>query len=173
MTSATSTIAVVVGADSVARQALFAATVAAWRAAGVKVAGVIAEPERRPGGPCSAGILRNIVSGQPVSIYLDAAPSNTVCHLDTAGVGTACAEILDQIQTSDLVVLSKFGKLEAQQAGLTAAFEQAIAAGKPLLTTVSDKHREAWQAFAPGAVYLPVDAAALRDWWSALEARAT
>lgn len=172
MASATSTIAAVVGADSLARQALFAEVVAVWRAAGVKIAGVIGEPQRRPGGPCSAAILRNIVSGQPVSIYLDTAPSNTVCHLDAAGVGTACAEILGQIPASDLVVLSKFGKLEAQQAGLVAAFEQAVAAGKPLLTTVSDKHREAWQAFAPGAVYLPVDAAALRDWWRTLEAQA-
>ena len=70
-----------------------------------------------------------------------------------------------QIQTGDLVVLSKFGKLEAMRSGLTGAFEAAIAAGKPVLTTVSEKHREAWRAFAPDATVLPADKTALQAWW--------
>jgi hypothetical protein len=131
------------------------------------IAGVIGEAHGLPGRTCSAGILRDIVSGQPYPIYLETAPSHTSCHLDAAGVESACAEILDQVSMSDLVVLSKFGKLEAMGLGLANAFAAAIAAGKPVLTTVSDRHREAWAAFAPDAIYLIADEAALQAWWRA------
>jgi Protein of unknown function (DUF2478) len=53
--------------------------------------------------------------------------------------------------------------------GLAAAFEAAVADGKPVLTTVSDRHRDAWQAFAPNAILLPPDEAAIQDWWRAVQ----
>jgi hypothetical protein len=65
-----------------------------------------------------------------------------------------------------VVVLSKFGKLEAAGGGLAPAFVAAIAAGKPLLTTISDLHRTACYGLAPDALRLPADAAAMRDWWA-------
>lgn len=40
---------------------------------------------------------------------------------------TACAELMDQIPTAEIVVLSKFGKLEAMQRGLWATFAAAKA----------------------------------------------
>jgi hypothetical protein len=50
--------------------------------------------------------------------------------------------------------------------GLVGAFEVAMAGGKPVLTTVSEKHRSAWEIFAPGAIYLIADEPALHAWWS-------
>lgn len=47
------------------------------------------------------------------------------------------------------------------------AFEAAMAAGKPVLTTVSDKHRDAWHGFAPDAVFLPANELAIQSWWHA------
>ncbi|MGH6817198.1 MAG: DUF2478 domain-containing protein [Methylovirgula sp.] len=158
-------IATVIGADSATIQTLFAVLTAEWRTSGVKVVGVIGEALGLPDRTCSAGVLRDIVSGEPYSIYLETVPAHTSCHIDAAGVETACAAIVGQISTSDFVVLSKFGKLEAMRGGLTAAFETAIAAGKPVLTMVSDKHRDAWRAFAPEAIYLAADEAAIRAWW--------
>jgi hypothetical protein len=101
------------------------------------------------------------------SIHLEDAPRDTSCHLDARGVDAACAAVLPRIAASDLVVLSKFGKLEAMGRGLFAAFEAARAAGRPVLTTVSPKHDEAWRNFAPDAIALPAEADALRDWWRA------
>lgn len=167
MTPATGRIAVVVGADGATTQALFAAMVAGWRASGARIAGVIAEAHNLPDRTCSAGYLRDIASGTPYPMFLETAPANTSCHLDAGGVESACAAVLDQLPTSDLVVLSKFGKLEAARGGLAAAFEAAIAAGKPLLTTVSAKHREAWEAVAPGAIPL-TDEPAIQAWWRAM-----
>jgi hypothetical protein len=48
---------------------------------------------------------------------------------------------------------------------LAAAFIAAIAADKPLLTIVSEKHRDAWSNFAPGAIFLTADKTVLQDWW--------
>ncbi|MDE2601881.1 MAG: DUF2478 domain-containing protein [Bradyrhizobium sp.] len=165
MISAQPPIAAVIGADSQYIQSLFAATVADWRAAGVKVVGVIAETHGLADRSCNAGLLRDIATGKPFSIYLETAPDNTSCHLDADGVNAASASLVLQVQTSDLVVLSKFGKLEAMRSGLTGAFEAAIAAGKPVLTAVSEKHRDAWRAFAPDATFLPAEKTALEAWW--------
>ena len=99
-------------------------------------------------------------------MFLEAPPAGTSCHLEATGVEGACAAVLGQITDSDAVVLSKFGKLEAAGGGLAPAFAAAIAAGKPVLTTVSDLHRAAFQGLAPEALRLPADAAAIRGWWA-------
>src|SRR3546814_859793 len=157
MASMARRIAVVRGADSESIQRLFAETVADWRATGIRVAGVTAEAHGLPDRTCSAGVLRDIGSGNQFPIYLETTPQGTSCHLDAEGVEAACASVIDQIASADLVVLSKFGKLEAMRQGLFPAFEAAIAAGRPLMTTVSGKHRDAWEAFAPDATYLEAD----------------
>ncbi len=170
MTHRADRIATVIGADSAATQALLATMVAGWRASGVNVVGAIAEVPGLPKGTCSAGFLRDIATGTPYQIYLETPPRDTSCHLDAAGVEAACATIRDQVPGSDLVVLSKFGKLEAARQGLADAFEAAVAAGKPVLTTVSDKHRDAWRAFVPDAVFLEADETAIQDWWQVMRA---
>ncbi|MBN9068289.1 MAG: DUF2478 domain-containing protein [Rhizobiales bacterium] len=48
--------------------------------------------------------------------------------------------------------------------GLWPAFLAAIATGKPLLTTVSPKHFEAWKAFAPAACWLDANVLAIEQW---------
>lgn len=154
------------GADSPGLQALLAAAVAEWRAAELRVAGVIAEAHNLPDRTCSAGVLRDIRSGKAYSMFLEAPPAGTSCHLDATGVDGACGAMLGQITESDVVALSKFGKLEAAGGGLAPAFAAAIAAGKPVLTTVSDRHRAACHELAPDALRLPADAAAIRDWWT-------
>ena len=164
-------IAAVLADEGTATQALLAAMVADWREAGAKIAGVIGELHGLPDRSCGAGFLRDIASGKPYRIYLETAPSKAACHLDTAGVASACKAIVDQISMSDLVVLNKFGKLEGMGEGLAAAFQLAISAGKPVLTTVSDRHRHAWRTFAPDTTFLPADKAALQNWWHAIRVR--
>ena len=166
MSPMTRRIAVVQGTDSESIQELLAAIAIEWRAKATRVAGVTARAHGLPDRTCSAGVLCDIGSGDQFPIYLETAPQGTSCHLDAEGVEAACASVIDQIADCDLVVLSKFGKLEAMRQGLFPVFEAAIAAGKPLLTTVSVKHREAWAAFAPDAIWLEADRSALFDWWA-------
>ncbi|MEK4031719.1 DUF2478 domain-containing protein [Methylocystis sp. IM3] len=165
MARATDKIAAVVGANSAITQSLFVTLVAEWQASGTKIAGVIAEPHGPSDRTCTAGLLRDITSGATYQIHLDAPPVGTSCDIDAAGVESACAAVLKALPACDLVVLSKFGKLETMHAGLAAAFEAAVTAHKPVLTTVSERHRDSWNALAPGAVSLPADEAAIRAWW--------
>jgi hypothetical protein len=156
-------IAVVHGASEDV-QTLFAAVAKNWRSAGLKVAGVVAEPHHLPDRSCAAGILRDIATGQAFPMYLETPPAGTSCHLDAGGVDAACAAVIDQLADADVVVLSKFGKLEADGKGLWPAFRASIAAGRPVVTSVSRLHEAAWQAFAPGAALVEADPAALTAW---------
>jgi hypothetical protein len=160
--------ATVLGDDSAAIQQLFVSVVAKWRAAGIHAVGVISQAHGLPDRTCSAGVLRDIVSGDPYPIFLETLPEGTSCHLDAAGVENACASVLDQWAASDVVVLSKFGKLEAMGEGLAPAFKAAFAVGKPVLTTVSAKHRDAWRAFAPETTFLSADDVTIMMWWQSL-----
>ncbi|WP_281806563.1 DUF2478 domain-containing protein [Methylocystis echinoides] len=158
-------IAAVTGGRSAVVQPLFAALVAEWRAGGTKIAGALSEPDGASDRTCTAGFLREINSGEAYQIHLETPPVGTSCDIDAAGVETAGRDVLVDLATSDLVVLSKFGKLETMGRGLARAFEAAIAGNKPLLTSVSEKHLEAWRAFAPDSILLPADDAAIRRWW--------
>jgi hypothetical protein len=115
--------------------------------------------------------LRNIESGARFAMYLDEPPAHTSCHLDENGIVDACASLLDRIAASDVVVLSKFGKVEAVGSGLFEAFESAIALGKPILTSVAPKHHYAWNRFAPHAALIGPDQAAIEDWLSGVMRR--
>lgn len=144
--------------------ALLSRMAAEWRRARVGVVGVLAE-DNDAEGMCSAGFLRDIASGKAYSIQLDASPAGTSCHLDAAGVEDASTGLLDQIASADIIILSKFGKLEAMRKGLWPAFSTALAAGKPLLTTVSPKHAEVLKTIAPQALWLDADGEAIERWW--------
>jgi hypothetical protein len=162
-------IATVKGTDSATAQTLFAEAIAQWRREGVKVAAVLAETLSPTAGICSADYLRDLTSGVAYSIHLDEPPRDTSCHLDASGVDAACVALLPQLDSCDLVVLSKFGKLETMERGLFPAFEAARAAGLPILTTASAKHEDAWHRFAPDAVTLPANAEALQGWRRTLD----
>lgn len=163
-------IAAVQGADSKSVQAFLSEMSDQWRAGGMKVIGVTAEGGGPPDRTCTAGFLQDIVSGDQFQIYLDEQPPDTTCDLDAGGVEAACASLMEQIETGDLLILSKFGKLEAEGRGLFPVFETAIAEGVPVVTTVSPKHRAAWRAFAPDAATLDAEKSTLAGWLSRRQA---
>lgn len=149
-------------------QSLLARAAETWRCVGHRIVGVLAEQQSDEDAVCSAGFLRDIASGRRFTIAFERPPIGTACHLDAKGMETACAQLLDQIPSSDAVVLSKFGKLEAGEQGLWPAFSMAFTLGKPVLTTVSSKHLAALRVFAPAAVWLEPDPASLTQWWESM-----
>jgi hypothetical protein len=159
-------IAVVQGADSRDIQALFNVFVAGLPA-GVRVAGVVEEHLAEPGHVVCDPILRNLRNGRRHPLFQDLGPGSTSCGLDGGSVVAVCEEVLRDIAAGcDLVVLSKFARLEAERTGLIGAFASAIAARKPILTSVSPRYDETWSRFAaPLFVMLPPDLAAIERWW--------
>jgi hypothetical protein len=162
-------IAVVQGADSATIQRLLSDVLdAPWRPD--RIAGVL-EVEQGEGEPglCGPGVLRNIADGCVYPLFQDLGSGSTACALDPGGVTDACGAVCRNIaQGCDLVILSKFGKLEAESgSGLFAAFGAAMEEGVPILTAVSPRNLERWHGFA--ATYYEVvgpDLAEIGRWWA-------
>jgi hypothetical protein len=169
MDETTKRIAVVQGAPSAGVQEMFRGIVDAWRPA-VRVAGVIEEPHNLPGRRCRSGYLRSIVDGGLYPMFEDLGRGSDACDLAGAGAIDATRAVTRDIAGGcDLVLLSKFGKLEAGGEGLTEAFAAALAAGLPVLTSVSPDYEKVWEKFAaPLFVVLPADPQRIAAWWQAL-----
>ena len=164
------TIAVVRGAASPEIEDIFRTLVDQWRPR-VHLAGLVAESHGLPDRVCQAGFLRNVATGARFSIFHDLGPGAAACHLDGAGaVAAAAAAQRDIAAGCDLVILSKFGKLEVAGAGLTDAFRAAVNAGTPLLTSVSPAHDREWRRFLGREfVVLPADSATIDAWRRAVQ----
>jgi hypothetical protein len=153
-------------------QVIFRALADKWRP-DVRLAGLVAENHGLPDRHCQAGYLRNLTTGARFSIFHDLGPGVAMCHLDGTGAVAAAAGVQRDIAAGcDLVLLNKFGKLEAAGDGLVSAFGAAITAGLPLLTSVSPAHDEAWRRFVDQEyAVLPADAAAIDLWRHAVQTK--
>lgn len=165
MTEPAKPIAAIQGAESAVIQRLLAQFVASVRPL-VRVAGVI---EQVPGAADATGDpeLCSLGDARRYPIFQDLGPNSTACALDADGVVTACEAVRRDVAAGcDLLVLSKFGKLEAQRSGLAAAFAAGVEAQTPILTSVAPKFDAEWAAFAaPMFVILPPEPAAIVRWW--------
>jgi hypothetical protein len=172
MEDTTKIIAVVRGAPNAEIQVILRALADQWRQ-DVRLAGLVAEDHGLADRHCQAGYLRNLTTGARFSIFHDLGPGVAMCHLDGIGAVAAAAGVQSDIAAGcDLVLLNKFGKLEAAGGGLTGAFRAAIIAGVPLLTSVSPAHDEAWRRFVDQEyAVLPPDPAALDLWRQAVQTK--
>ncbi|MFZ3350944.1 MAG: DUF2478 domain-containing protein [Xanthobacteraceae bacterium] len=163
------TIAVIRGASSAEVQDLFRTLVERWRPA-FRLAGLIAESHGLADRTCSAGFLRNVTGGERFSIFADLGPGSTECHLDGKGALRAADAVARDIAAGcDLVILSKFGKLEADGRGLFGAFSAALDAHIPLLTSLSPACQTQWEKLAGRSyVVLPSELDRIRAWWRAV-----
>ncbi|MFD1331835.1 DUF2478 domain-containing protein [Methylopila musalis] len=140
------------------------------RSEGWRVAGCVEETGGVAGAGCSGRAVRDLTTGRRHVIGQDLGPGSLACHLDPAGVAAACVDALAAIEGEcDLVVLSKFGKLEAERSGLVDAFAAAILRDLPIVTSVAPAFSGAWGAYAGDlAVYAEPTDAALERWWRAV-----
>lgn len=166
MDSGVRPIAAVQGADSEAIQALLAQFVAGRRER-LRIAGVI-EQAAGTSCDCAPGHLLCLTSGRMFPIFQELGRGSTGCSLDPRGLVEAGEQVRADIAAGcDLVVISKFGKLEAEAgSGLRQAFVDAMSAGVPVLTSVSPKFRAEWELFAsPFHVLVPACVEAIEQWW--------
>jgi hypothetical protein len=166
------TIAVVRKTSSGEVQEVFRMFVERWRPT-VRLAGLVAEHHGLADRACSAGFLRDVTNGERYSIFQDFGPGSTECHLDGTGALTAAGAVRRNIATGcDLVLLSKFGKLEADGKGLFGAFQAALDARVPLVTSVSPPCEQRWRRLAGDSyALLPADLEEIGAWWRAVRDR--
>ncbi len=147
-------------------QALLSQLASTWRASGLRIAGTVEEFVYEPGSGRETVVLRDLKTGARFRIKQDLGPGSVSCALDAAGLASACAAIETVIEEGcDLAIISKFGKQEAERAGLAGAFHAAIAAGVPIVTSVAPPLTEAWNAFAnPLTMFAGPDFEAIENW---------
>lgn len=166
---AASRIAVVQGAPGPVVQVLFRTLAERWLPQ-ARVVGAIAEDHGLPDRACTAGYLRSLADGTRYPIFQDLGRGSQACHLAGDGALAAGAAVRKDIEAGcDLVILSKFGKLEAEGGGLREAFAAAIEAGVPVLTTVAARQATLWEAFA-APLFTPIAADEIEAWWQHVRA---
>lgn len=165
-------IAALQGASSATIQALLDDFALRAARQGHKVAGVIELATGESVSACGRRAVRDLSTGAIISISQNLGHGSTACNLDPSGLIEACAAVERTIAAgADLVILSKFGKLEADRGGLSDAFRAAIGAGLPILTAVSPAMTPAWRLFAgPLSQFIPADARVVDAWWSGIGA---
>lgn len=158
------------GASSPTIQSLLLTSARRWKQSGRRIVGVVEVPSSKGNGHR----LEDLATGAQYAIYQELGSSSGACRLCGSGIIEACESLCRQIAAGcDLVVISKFGKLEAARTGLIAAFSAAIVAEKPILTAVAPTFIEAWQRFAgPLASFSAPEEAAIEAWRSMSEANA-
>lgn len=158
-------IVAVQGASGDAIQSMLARLAARWAVDGTRVAGVIEASvvgaRKGSGGAC----LRNLGTRTTHAIYQDLGPLSTACCLDARGFADACQQVIDQMEACDIVVISKFGKLESERGGLLSAFAAAALLEKPVITAVSPAFHDSYLAFVgPYGTVVPPDEEDLYAW---------
>jgi len=133
---------------------------------GIAVAGLLQHSSRASIEDRCAFEMEDLWSGQRYSISQDLGPGSDACSIDHAAIASASMVLRRAIDAHpDVVLVNKFGALEAAGEGLRAEMTQIVAADLPLLTTVNGDQLPAWRAYAGGeGCELPMDADAVLAW---------
>jgi nucleoside-triphosphatase THEP1 len=145
------------------------------RRSGIRTAGLIQLDS--PTGQSDDRELRAVVlsSGEIVPVAHDRDLGAVGCGIDCGQLASVARLIEAAIhEGADLVVINRFGKLEAMGEGLIDLIRQAAEADIPVLIAVPEHRFASWIKYSAGmSVRLPCQRAALDRWWQsvAMEAR--
>ncbi|MCC7464536.1 MAG: DUF2478 domain-containing protein [Gammaproteobacteria bacterium] len=140
------------------------------RERGLKVRGLLQEQMRNGPGGARQMMLTDLESGERFNISQRLGAGSGSSCVDPgvlAAAGSALRRAL--VQGADLVIVSRFGELEAAGGGFAAEMLELMGEGVPLLTAVSSRYLDSWRRFTGGAgAELPADLASLDAWFAAL-----
>jgi Protein of unknown function (DUF2478) len=158
----------VMGLPTAEMQELLASFAARREREDFKVAGAIEVPFTPEGVRGRLRALKTMPGGAlfPVTRYLG--QGSKACKLDGAGLAGACQAVLQAISAgADLVILSKFGKVEAEGAGFLDVFRAAAEVDIPCLTGLAPQFAGAFENYAGGySKIIEASDSALDAWWA-------
>lgn len=134
---------------------------------GHRIGGVVQSNAKGGTAAQPAMSLVDLMTGRTISISQALGASSASCKLDPCGLADAAVCVSRAIAESvELVVVNKFSKQEAGGGGLRAEIADAVVAGLPILTAVSDKCYDDWMAFTGGyGTTLACERRVIDDWW--------
>jgi nucleoside-triphosphatase THEP1 len=118
------------------------------RARGLRLAGVVQHRSREAGHRCDM-LLEDLATGRQASIFAGRGRGAKGCQMDE----NAMLEVVSRIERGlkenpKLLMLNKFGKVEAEGAGMRDLIAQAVSMGIPVIVGVPARNLQAWREFA-------------------------
>ena len=120
------------------------------RARGLRLAGVVQHRSREVGHRCDM-LLEDLTTGRQTSIFAGRGRGAKGCQLDQRAMQQVVVQIERGLEENPkLLVLNKFGKSEAEGAGMRDPIAQAVSMGIPSIVGVPARNLHAWREFAQG-----------------------
>jgi len=136
------------------------------RDAGISVAGLVQNNKFiRDRAKCDMEV-EELASGVVLKISEDRGKEARGCRLDRGILSEAAALLSASLENGpELVVLNKFGKLEAEGRGLRDTLADAVQLGVPIIVGVPYRNLEQWRVFSGGlAEECPLGSSRLHEW---------
>lgn len=167
------TTAAILVPDGQSVQSLLEEFALSLKARGFSVGGLVQRSLRDEGGVMTSMELLDLETGEQLPIDQKLGKS-AACSIDTQAMAAATQAVRRAVaRRADLVVVNKFGHLEADGGGLADEIMLAMAESRPLLLSVSGKYLDRWQALSGGLCQmLPPERPALDAWWDDLRSAA-
>lgn len=157
--------------DGAYPERIMARVARALQAEDVPLAGVLERPVEGAADRLRCDmLLEDLASGAQIPISDDRGPGARGCRLDLDALTQVAAAVLRSVVEGSprLLMLNKFGKIEADGGGMREAIAEALAREIPVLVGVPARNLDRWRAFAgPFALELAVDEAAVGGWLNA------
>ena len=119
------------------------------RDAGVAVAGIVQHNTFvRDRAKCNMEV-EELASGTVLQLSEDRGMAARGCRLDRGALSEAAALLAASLGSGpEILILNKFGKIEAEGRGLRDALAEAVALGIPIVVGVPYRNLDQWRAFA-------------------------
>ncbi|MDO5640266.1 MAG: DUF2478 domain-containing protein [Neisseria sp.] len=155
--------------DSAPAQAVLDACIGRLKAQGRRLTGLNNAEYTRADGSTDK-CVRSLDGSRSYIIFQDLGAGSESCRLNPAALAEAAVELQwTEEERPDLVVINRFGVVEAAGAGLLQEFAVMAAEGLPVLTLLNRKYLTQWQEFTGGmAEVLPPAEDAVNDWLEAV-----
>lgn len=137
---------------------------------GLRVCGTVQINTDRPTSHACDMDVRVLPNGPVLRISQALGPEARGCRLDPAALEEAVAGVERALEEgADLLIVNKFGKMEAEGRGLRGVIAEAVSRGIPVLAGVNGLNEAALGAFAGEMVQLVApNMVALRAWLDGL-----
>jgi hypothetical protein len=156
----------IVYANEAYPQSTFESIVENCRGRALRVAGVLQHPVcSDAAGHCDVA-LEELTTGLRTDLFEDRGPGARGCRLDVAALAEVNAQVARSLDSSpEILIVNKFGKVEAEGRGLLDLVAMAVDRGIPVVIGVPIRNLQAWRSFAGGmSVEFSSDPSEVKDW---------
>ena len=135
-------------------------------ARGIRCCGTVQiNTDRCDAGPCDMDVMV-LPNGPVLRISQDLGPAARGCRLDPEALETAVAHVAARLTPeTQILIVNKFGKHEAEGRGFRDVIAEALAAGIPVLVGLNALNEAAFEKFTDGlATHLVPEKESLARW---------